>query len=464
MTATPTSYVKAYLEDPTVREWHQTLRLRSTNTAECYLKDMARIWRMTDLSPSAFVEGSQLELDKRGQRVMNDLHAHRQENGTRLSEASLKKCRSAVKSWLQWNGRKFDRQPIIGRAPRRPKARNLFIPVCRQLRRVKAVAPLRTRVCVNATAFGGTRPHILGDHEGTNGLMVQNVSGLALTEGRYEVESLPLRVEVPEELSKAGFAFFTFWGREAAEDLVAYLNARITDGEDVAPDSPIIAYAKGADRPTARKFLNSDRICDLIRDAHRRAGLPLPAYIWRSYFDTHMLLAESKGLVVRDYRVFWMGHTGDIEAQYTVRKTLPPDLLNDMERRYMAAVRLLETRRTEEDDDVAVNIVAAVLGGLGCTEDEIADVDFDNPDAGAIKALVEAKLAALTPMAPQQATAAVAAPSGPMQRLVDVDDVEAWLSDGWTWAYTAQAPPGKALVEAPPAVAQPTWTTASVEA
>ena len=26
-----------------------------------------------------------------------------------------------------------------------------------------------------------------------------------------------------------------------------------------------------------------------------------------------MLLAESKGLVLRDYRQFWMGHKGDVE-------------------------------------------------------------------------------------------------------------------------------------------------------
>ncbi len=460
MTSTGTSYIKAYLEDPNVKEWYQTLRLRSASTAMCYLKDLARIWRMTDMSPMAFVKGSQLVLDKRGQRVMTELHAHVQTNGERLSEETLKKFKSSMRSWLHWNGRKFDRQPIIGRAPRRPKARKQFIPTPVQLRTVKAVASIRTRVCVNSIAFGGLRPHILGDHEGENGLMVQNISGLAVVQGRYEVESLPLRVEVPDELSKAGFSFLTFWGGEAAEDLVAYLNSRIEDGEDVGPESPIIGYEKGAmKRHAKRKFLDTKRICELMRIAHRRAGLALPPYIWRSYFDTQLLLAESKGLVVRDYRQFWMGHTGDIEAQYTVRKCLSVEILEDMEQRYMAAIKLLETRRTDEEDNGAQSVVLAFLGGIGCTEDEIAAVDFDNPDPVAIKSLVDAKVAALIPTAPEPAPTAVVAPQGPQQRIVDADDVETWLEQGWTWEYNAPLPPGKALVNAPsPLSADETWT------
>jgi len=54
-------------------------------------------------------------------------------------------------------------------------------------------------------------------------------------------------------------------------------------------------------------------------------------YVLRSYFDTQLMLAESKGLVLRDYRTFWMGHKGDIENRYTTNKQrLPEEVIEDM--------------------------------------------------------------------------------------------------------------------------------------
>ena len=43
------------------------------------------------------------------------------------------------------------------------------------------------------------------------------------------------------------------------------------------------------------------------------------------------MLAESKGMVLRDYRQFWMGHKGDIENRYTTNKQkLPESVIEDM--------------------------------------------------------------------------------------------------------------------------------------
>jgi hypothetical protein len=62
-----------------------------------------------------------------------------------------------------------------------------------------------------------------------------------------------------------------------------------------------------------KHFIRSTNVGDVIRDGIRKAGFPWRHYVLRSYFDTEMMLAESKGLVLRDYRQFWMGHKGDIE-------------------------------------------------------------------------------------------------------------------------------------------------------
>jgi hypothetical protein len=61
-------------------------------------------------------------------------------------------------------------------------------------------------------------------------------------------------------------------------------------------------------------------VSDGIRLAIRKAGLQWRPYVLRAYFDTQLLLSESKGKVAHDYRVFWMGHKGSMEARYTTNK------------------------------------------------------------------------------------------------------------------------------------------------
>jgi hypothetical protein len=50
-----------------------------------------------------------------------------------------------------------------------------------------------------------------------------------------------------------------------------------------------------------------------IRKAMRAVGLKQRPYVWRSYFDTRLMHAESEKLVTHSYAQFWMGHKGDIE-------------------------------------------------------------------------------------------------------------------------------------------------------
>ena len=45
----------------------------------------------------------------------------------------------------------------------------------------------------------------------------------------------------------------------------------------------------------------------------------------RPYFDAQLLIAESKGKMARDFRVFFMGHKGTMEARYTTNKGVIPD-------------------------------------------------------------------------------------------------------------------------------------------
>ena len=94
-------------------------------------------------------------------------------------------------------------------------------------------------------------------------------------------------------------------------------------------------------------------IGDIVRQSIRASGFKGRPYVLRSYFDTQLMLAESKGLILRDYRQFFMGHVGDIEHRYTVNKQrLSEDVIEDMRQSYANASKFLETEEhgiKEED-------------------------------------------------------------------------------------------------------------------
>jgi hypothetical protein len=154
---------------------------------------------------------------------------------------------------------------------------------------------------------------------------------------------------VPQRLSKARHKYFTFLCAEGQEYLKAYLEKRIALGENLGPNSPVIATAPGFERKGkslknyGSMFIETQNITREIRQAMRPRFNWRP-YVLRAYFDTQLLLAESQGKISHAYRQFFMGHKGDIEARYTTNKgRLPPDLVEDMRRAYQNSQIFLST-------------------------------------------------------------------------------------------------------------------------
>ena len=53
-------------------------------------------------------------------------------------------------------------------------------------------------------------------------------------------------------------------------------------------------------------------------------------------------------MVLRDYRIFWMGHRGDMENRYTTnRQRLPEQVVEDMREAYRRSEEFLQTVEVE---------------------------------------------------------------------------------------------------------------------
>jgi len=251
--------------------------------------------------------------------------------------------------------------------------------------------------------------------------------------GEVEFERVPALVVVRSELSKAGHQYFTFLSEEGCEYLKDYLEERARDGEKITTESPIITPK------TARKpFIRATNVGDIIRAAMRSAGFEWRPYVLRSYLDTQLMLAESKGKVLRDYRQFWMGHKGDIENRYTTNKQrLPESVIEDMHQAYKRSQDFLQTgvSETASEERIKEAFKKQLLLVAGFKEEEMEDIDLANMSDEEFQSLVRQRLAGIMES------------NGNRQKVIQLAQVERYISEGWE--YIAVLPNDRAIVRTP---------------
>jgi hypothetical protein len=265
---------------------------------------------------------------------------------------------------------------------------------------------------------------VLGNYAGTDGLIIGDLPELRIDNGCIVFDKKPALLTVRRELSKAGHQYFTFLSEEGCEYLKDYLEDRIREGEALASDSPLITP-----KLRMKPFIRANNIGDSIREAMRTAGFKWRPYVLRSYFDTQLMLAESKGLVIRDYRQFWMGHKGDIENRYTTNKRkLPEEVVEDMREAYKRSHEYLQTTRILEtsEEKLAQAFRKQLLLVAGFTQDEVDKMDLVSLGDEELQEIVRKRL--LKTGTSERAS----------EKVVSVNEVNSYLAQGWE--YVASLP------------------------
>ncbi len=324
---------KDLLGKENVSRWYKNLARGSPTTADLYLKALAKFCRDVDIDPNTLLEKDDVEI----RNLLMDYIAGLEEKSGSYASTFVK----AVKSWLEFNDRTPNFRVRIRGVHETKVSETERVPTNDELRKILMVADPRARVAISLIAFSGVRLEVLGNHLGTDGLRIKDLPDLRIG---YKVEfvRVPAMVIVRANLNKVGHQYITFLTEEGCEYLESYLNMRLRRGESLTESSPIIPKRGGG-------FLKTPAIGEMIRKVIRSAGFNWRPYVFRHYFDTYMLMAEGAKLVLNDYRVFWMGHKGNIEHQYTTNKyRLPKALIEDMRSKYeLAAKMFLETKPPE---------------------------------------------------------------------------------------------------------------------
>ena len=219
--------------------------------------------------------------------------------------------------------------------------------------------------------------------------------------------------------------------------LAEYLEWRMRKGEQLKPDSPLITPFQSR---LVGEHIRTINIGDLIRKPIRAAGFQWRPYVLRRYFDTRMMMAESDGCIINDWRVFMMGHAGNIEAVYTVRKGLSQDVIDKMREGYAkAAEKYLITAKKEgmTEDKVIQTFNEQFLKMAGYSDEEINEIgDLSKLSSEDMQELVKKK-----------SLQSLGLNGAGKQLVIPASRIRQYVMDGWE--FICMLPNNEAIIKLP---------------
>lgn len=337
------------LDDPNFKKWYQNERRGSVATANERLRRFGRLHKKYGKLPADFVA---LGAEGATDFTANMIDEMEKEGVAPNYAANFKK---ALVSWLDWNSIQLKRRLKIADRGQNVKFIDEQIPLPDEVQRVLDAADFRQKVCISFVAYSGCREEVLGDIEGENGIRLRDLPEMKVNDGKVSFTAIPPRVIVRANLNKSRHQYETFLNEAGCSYVKQYLEWRMSEKtvriakggkkktippESLTPDSPVVT----PERLSVGKFLRSNQISGIIKQAIRAAGYDWRPYVFKAFFAENLTSAERKRTIIEEDRVWWMGHKGSIETVYTKNnKRLNPGKLIELREGYKKASDLYLT-------------------------------------------------------------------------------------------------------------------------
>ena len=147
----------------------------------------------------------------------------------------------AVKSWLRHFDVYVQRKIWVSNSHLKPTLQNERVSNASELTEIFNMAPLRESVMISLIAKSGLRPEVLGNDNGTDGLKMKDLPDVAIQGGVAICTNSPMCITVRAEISKARHQYFTFATAAAERLILSYLNERLSRGELLHGETPVIS-------------------------------------------------------------------------------------------------------------------------------------------------------------------------------------------------------------------------------
>ena len=389
-------------------------------TATTQLDQLEIFLRRTGLDVRALVESAKKD-PRKLKTVVSEY--------VRTEQAAGRKAKYILNVW--WGVRSFlssieaapEWNPKVEKTEADEEDTARTVPTHDQFRQIaSAVKSGRDRAVVFLLASSGVRIGVLATQfEPADGLRLKHLPELRLGEVPI-FEKVPFAVRVPAHLSKGKNAYYTFASHEAADAVLAMLKERQHGGETLAPESPLIlpdTRGRSSERRAkdGASFMVRKALAERVKLAMGRVSPPgsrWSAHTLRAWFSTQMESCESRGLISRTRREFFMGHSLGVDGDYNVERPLSPAKLDELRASYTRCEAALSTAHSSSDSNRDMQTRKVMLRIVGYTEEELAKIDLAAKTDDELIALADARRAAMqvpTGAVPNSTRAACCEPS-----------------------------------------------------
>ena len=417
--------------DQTVRPWLDEIGLRSKVSVSVSLRRLGLFLHETHLSTEKLIDLA----NDNPERLRDLLIEYAKDAKARKRLGSyVKRILTVVKSYLRFRGSTFDQFPKVGVTDGESLV-NERTPTPDELRLLLTALNARGRVVALLMAHAGLRPGVIADVNGEDGLTIGDLPELRVEDGRVEFEKTPFVIVVPARLSKVRKSYVTFGSSELAEAIQVYLRERLARGQSLAKESALVASTGQGRGPAGRfgehlkpggRFVSTKAITFDLRDAIRKVrpgGQTFRPYALRAFCSTQLLIAESRGLIVRDAREHFLGHDLGPAGRYHLGKKLRPDLVEELRSMYDRASEFLLTAPKPRKEEAKTLVRAEILKYLGYSDGEAERLATD-PTVDVRKLLSEK-------LAPPKAADVKPPLPGDRAKTVALTELDAFLAAGW---------------------------------
>jgi len=336
--------------DEDVRRWYELRSLNSENTGRKYAYYLGAFCEQNKLTPRSAADLAKNDLEEFN-RIYQDW-CIRVIGKVAPKTASV--YIAGVKSWLEHKGvnLKLVASVKVPHQNSTPTVDDEEVPSQEQLRHILNYADDRQRSIIALIAFSGIR------FETISRLKLSDLIEAKLTSEGVQFPKHPTMIHCGPEATKKDNRYFTLLIREGCEYLKAYIDRRTRQGEGLTAGSPVIS---SDDKRYRGKALTSHQLSELVRKCFDDAGLKARPYVLRGFFDTAMLSTKS---LKHTWQQFFMGHKGDIEAAYTTRKKLGPELLERMREAFAPCEAFLTTLPSQGEEGELATLRTMVESGV----------------------------------------------------------------------------------------------------
>jgi integrase len=362
------------LENKKVERWYSNLKARSQVTSDIYIRNFGLWLEYLNKDPESIISFAKDNFEE-FKGSISDKIRDLESKGT--MGASISTSIKPLISYLKFNNIVVKLGINIKNENRNLNAEKERKPEKEELSKILRMATMRERVSISLMAFSGLRPEVLGSIDGSDGLRIGDIKDLEIDGNKVQFKTVPARIVIRPELSKIRVQYYTFLGPEGVEYLTEYLQTRISQGENLNYESPVILPIEKQSLDKKNEFLMTTLLLRRIKANIIKAGFDWRPYIFRVYFGTNLDTAESKGLISHPWRQFIMGHKGDIEETYTKRE----GIAEEGREQYNKCLKFIETRDQgirEEDyqrllRESAIQTLVAAFG-ITLTEDQRSEL------------------------------------------------------------------------------------------